>query len=205
MEPADIYRTVRKESTGSFRDRGSRFLAFAYRVHSTEEIREILDRLRKDHRNARHYCYAYRLGADKKTYRANDDGEPSHSAGKPILGQIRAFDLSNILIVVVRYFGGTLLGVGGLIKAYHSAAADALKNAEIISLTENEFLTIRFPYPVINDVMKIINDEKMKIHKQDFSAECTITASVRRSRLERIGDRFLKVEGISVTGGRKSF
>ena len=132
MSTADKYLTIEKNSDGIFKDRGSKFLAFAYPVSSPEEIKIILAELRKKYHDARHHCYAYMLGAEKETYRSNDDGEPSSSAGKPILGQIQSNNLSNILIVVVRYFGGTLLGVGGLINAYRSAAADAIRNANII-------------------------------------------------------------------------
>ena len=128
----DNYLSIEKRSEGIYKDRGSKFLAFAFPVYQEDEIKDILAELRKEYHDARHHCYAYRLGASKEIYRVNDDGEPSSSAGKPIFGQIQSNDLSNILIVVVRYFGGTLLGVGGLINAYRSAAADALINASII-------------------------------------------------------------------------
>jgi uncharacterized YigZ family protein len=128
----DSYKTIKKESQGYFKDKGSKFLAFAFPVKSEEEIKEILTRLRKEHHSARHHCYAWRLGSEEITFRANDDGEPSSTAGKPILGQLLSFEVTNILIIVVRYFGGTLLGVSGLINAYKNAAADSLNNAEII-------------------------------------------------------------------------
>lgn len=198
VDQNDAYRTIGKESEGFYRDRGSRFLSFAFRVGSEEEIKEILDRLRKKYHDARHHCYAYLLGAEKKTFRANDDGEPANSAGKPILGQIHAFDLSNILVVVVRYFGGTLLGVGGLIKAYRSATADALKNAEIIRETEDVELTIRFTYPSLNPVMKITRDEGMKILAREFSEKCEMRAAVRKSRVDAVIDRFRKLPGVKV-------
>ena len=198
MQKKDSYRTINNHSSGSFRDRGSKFLAFAYQVNSLDQVQEILEQLRREYHNAKHHCYAYRLGADKETYRANDDGEPSSSAGKPILGQIQAFDLSNILVVVVRYFGGTLLGVGGLINAYRSAAADALRNAEIIRMTEDEMLTIHFPYPAMNNVMKILNEENMKILSRKFTETCIIEAAVRKSNADRVRNRLEKLKDVKV-------
>jgi uncharacterized YigZ family protein len=127
----DVYQTIGKESQGFFKDKGSKFYSFAYSVRNEDEVKEILARLRKEHHSARHHCYAWRLGTEEITFRANDDGEPSSTGGKPILGQLQSFNVTNTLIVVVRYFGGTLLGVSGLINAYRNAAADALKNAEI--------------------------------------------------------------------------
>ena len=198
MEQRDTYRTVQRRSEGIFRDRGSKFLAFAYPVYSVEEIKEVLAGLRKEYHGARHHCYAYRLGASKEVFRVQDDGEPSGSAGYPILGQIRSNDLSNILIVVVRYFGGTLLGVGGLIHAYRSAAASAIDNAVIVSAAEQELIELRFPYPVINEVMKFIHQEGMKIQAQDFSESCLITAAVRKSRTGHVLDHFSRRDDITV-------
>jgi len=198
MDAKDSYRTIRKTSSGLFRDRGSKFLSFAYQVHSTEEIKEILAKLRREYHDANHHCYAYMLGAARETYRVNDDGEPTSSAGKPILGQIQSHDLSNILIVVIRYFGGTLLGVGGLINAYRTAAGNALKDADIIQQTENEKLILEFPYSAMNSVMKIIDENLMKIHEREFTESCRITVSIRRSHLERITSLFLRLDGVKV-------
>ncbi len=198
MDAKDSYRTIRKTSSGLFRDRGSKFLSFAYPVHSTEEIKEILGKLRREYHDANHHCYAYMLGAARETYRVNDDGEPSSSAGQPILGQIQSHDLSNILIVVIRYFGGTLLGVGGLINAYRTAAGNALKDADIIQQTENEKLILEFPYSAMNSVMKIIDENLMKIHEREFKESCKITASIRRSHVERITSLFLRLDGVKV-------
>jgi len=198
MEMKDSYQTVRNPSTGSFRDRGSRFLAFAYQVHTVDQVHRILEQLRREHHNAKHHCFAYRLGAAKETFRENDDGEPANSAGKPILGQIKAFDLSNILVVVVRYFGGTLLGVGGLINAYRSAASEALLNAEIILMTENEKIIIHFLYPATNNVMKILHEEEMKILKREFSESCVIEASIRKSHADRVRKRLEKLQEVKV-------
>lgn len=194
MAELDTYRTIKRRSEGVFRDRGSKFLAFAFPVYSTEEIKKVLAELRKEYHDARHHCYAYRLGAAKEIFRANDDGEPSGSAGNPILGQIRSFDLSNILIVVVRYFGGTLLGVGGLINAYRSASANAIQDAIIITAAEKDLVEIFFPYILMNKVMKIIRDEKMIIHEQDFTETCKIKVFIRKSRTAQLLKRLAFME-----------
>jgi uncharacterized YigZ family protein len=198
MKEKDLYRTIRNPSTGNFRTRGSRFIAFAYQVETVDQVHEILGQLRREHHNAKHHCFAYRLGAAKLTFRENDDGEPANSAGKPILGQIRAFDLSNILVVVVRYFGGTLLGVSGLINAYRSAASEALGNAEIILMTERKKIIIHFPYPATNNVMRILHEEEMNILKKEFSESCLIEASVRKSHVDRVRKRLEKLEQVKV-------
>lgn len=189
MNAFDTYRTIKQKSEGSYRDRGSKFLAFAFPVYTTDEIKRILADVKKQYHDARHHCYAYRLGAAKAVYRANDDGEPSGSAGNPILGQIRSFDLSNILIVVVRYFGGTLLGVGGLIHAYRSAASSAIQNATIITAAEQDLIEMEFPYAMMNEIMKIIRDEGMKLQAQDFDEACRIRAFIRKSRTSRLIER----------------
>ncbi|KPL26653.1 MAG: hypothetical protein AMS23_00980 [Bacteroides sp. SM1_62] len=189
MAEPDTYRTIQQRSDGVFRDRGSKFMAFAYPVYTTDEIKNILEELRKEYHDARHHCYAYRLGAAKEIFRANDDGEPPGSAGNPILGQIRSNDLSNILIVVVRYFGGTQLGVKGLIKAYRSAAAKAILDATIITAAEQDLIEINFPYSMMNQVMTIIRDERMKIREQDFTETCRIRAFVRKSRTDKVLSR----------------
>jgi len=198
MAEHDTYRTIKRRSEGVFRDRGSKFLAFAFPVYSTEEIKNSLAELRKEYHDARHHCYAYRLGAAKEIFRANDDGEPSGSAGNPILGQIRSKNLSNILIVVVRYFGGSLLGVGGLINAYRTASANAIQNATIITAAEQDLVEIFFPYILMNKVMKIIRDEKMIIQKQDFTETCKIKAFIRKSRTAELLKRLSNMEETSI-------
>jgi uncharacterized YigZ family protein len=180
------YRTIRRPSQGLFRDRGSRFIAYAWPVKTEDEIKEHLQALKKEHPSARHHCYAYRLRPDKSVYRANDDGEPSNTGGKPILGQIKSNDLTNILVVVVRYFGGTLLGVPGLINAYRSAAADALGNAEIAEKKIEEIYRVSFLYPHVNDVMKIIKEESVRILSQDFSESCSLVFSVTKEKADLI-------------------
>ena len=199
MAELDTYRTIRQRSEGVFRDRGSKFLAFAYPVYTEDEIKKTLAELRKEYHDARHHCYAYRLGAAKEIFRANDDGEPSWSAGNPIMGQIRSNDLSNILIVVVRYFGGTLLGVGGLINAYRTAAANAIQDATIITATEQDLIEIKFPYVMMNKIMKIMRDEEMKILEQDFTETCKIKAFIRKSRTERVLNRLTALEETSAS------
>ncbi len=184
-----------------FRDRGSRFLAFAFPVQSKEEIKSILESLRREYHDARHHCYAYRLGAAKNEYRSSDDGEPSGSAGRPILGQINARDLSNVLVVVVRYFGGTLLGVGGLIHAYREAAADALQKARIVEAEETEPIRVRYPYALTNDIMKIVDEEKISILDQAFTDSCSLLGRVAKSRVNQVMDRIGKLPGASASPG----
>lgn len=196
MKSPDTYRTIKQPSEGVFRDRGSKFLAFAYPVKSEEEIGSILGDLRKRYHDARHHCFAYRLGSAGQAFRVNDDGEPSGSAGKPILGQIRSHDLSNVLIVVVRYFGGTKLGVGGLIQAYRSAAAEALKHARIVEEIESNTLEILFPYQRTNDIMKIIEDEHLVIEDQEYTDTCRLRAGVPRSSTGRVLERINKLPGV---------
>jgi uncharacterized YigZ family protein len=193
----DTYKTIKSVSSGVYKEKGSRFIASAYPVKGEEDIRSALEETRKDHHTARHNCYAYVLGRDGSVWRANDDGEPSGTAGKPILGQIRSYGLSNVLIVVSRYFGGTLLGVSGLINAYKTAAGSALEDAEIIDHVIHEFYEIRYPYPAMNEVMKTIKDESITQTDHSFDLECMIKISFRLSVKERILDKFSRIEGLS--------
>ncbi|MDF2436248.1 MAG: hypothetical protein K0Q95_624 [Bacteroidota bacterium] len=191
----DTYLTIKNPAEALFKDRGSKFLAFAFPVSSEEDVKLELNKLRKLHPSANHHCYAFRLGAEKLSFRANDDGEPSNTAGKPILGQIQSKDLTNILIVVVRYFGGTLLGVSGLINAYRESAAAVIAQSEIIEKTVNDVYEIKFDYLRMNNVMKIIKDEDLQILTQDFELEPSLTFSVRKSNSNRVYDLFSKIEG----------
>jgi len=191
---SDEYKTLKDKSEGSFKDRGSKFFAFAYPVSSEEDIKEILQDLRKEYHDARHHCYAYRLGPDKLRYRANDDGEPSSSAGKPILGQLLSYDLTDLLIVVIRYFGGTLLGVPGLINAYRTSAKNAIENGIIIVKTVNDIVEIRFDYLAMNNIMRIIKDENPKMIYQSYDMNCVIHLEVRQSLTERLLKKISKVE-----------
>lgn len=194
----DEYLTVSGLSTGIFRDRGSKFIALVYRVSNIEEVESCLEKARKEYRDARHHCYAYRLGIKDDAWRVNDDGEPTGSAGKPILGQISSFEITNVLIVVVRYFGGTLLGVGGLINAYRSAAKDALQNNKIITELLMSDISINFPYAAMNNVMKIIKDEHLEQSNQKFDLSCSIHLRFRLSSNERIISRLSKVDQLEI-------
>lgn len=195
----DTYKTISKPCEGLFKDKGSKFIAYAWPVTSENEIREIIQTVKKEHYSARHHCYAWRLGHEKLQFRANDDGEPSSTAGKPILGQIQSFDLTNILIVVVRYFGGTLLGVSGLINAYRNAALDAISQAEIVEKLVEKQLLVEFDYGVMNEVMKIFKDEKLQQIDPRFDLRCRIKTLVRLSELFRIEEAFTKIEGLKIS------
>ncbi|MES2593274.1 MAG: YigZ family protein [Bacteroidota bacterium] len=194
----DTYLTIAQPCEGVFKDKGSKFLAFAFPVISESEIKKNLEDLRKQHPAARHHCYAFRLGADKQVYRANDDGEPKYTAGKPILGQIQSKDLTNILIVVVRYFGGTLLGVSGLINAYKHAATDALERSEIVERTVNDFYEITFDYLQMNGVMKIMKDEALEQVSQNFNLNCKLIFSVRKNNSMKVYELFSKISNLEV-------
>jgi uncharacterized YigZ family protein len=183
------YRTIQASSQGIYKEKGSKFLAFAFPVNSEDELKEHLEKLRKEYFDARHHCYAFVLGADKSRFRANDDGEPNHSAGDPILGQIRSKDLTNILIVVVRYFGGTKLGVSGLIQAYKVAAEDALKNAVIIEVDVMNEISIQYDYSATPDVMKLVKDFDLVIKEQSFEDRSLLKAEFKISVEERLMDR----------------
>jgi uncharacterized YigZ family protein len=185
MEP-DTYLTIKSISEGLYKEKGSRFLSLAFPVRDQEEIKSILSQVKKEHHSARHHCYAWMLGHERIIYRVNDDGEPSGSAGKPILGQINAFQITNILIIVVRYFGGKLLGVSGLINAYRTAAESALLNNEILEHHVLDHYELSFPYSSMNDVMKIIKEEAAGQSEQSFGLECRLTISFRRASGERI-------------------
>ena len=177
---ANSYKTINYSSEGIYKEKGSKFLSFAIPVTNIDEIKQILEKYRKDYYDARHVCYAYMLGDEHDIYQANDDGEPSGTAGRPILGQINSFELTNILVIVIRYFGGILLGTGGLITAYKEAAADAIMQAQIIEKTLKSEIIIRFEYPLINDVMRIIKEFEAQIITQQFATECLIKISVSR-------------------------
>lgn len=198
METKDIYRTIATVSQGIYKEKGSRFIAYAYPVATEEQIREILSGLKEKYYDARHHCYAWRLGADKKRFRANDDGEPSSTAGKPILGQLQSCDLTNILLVVIRYFGGIKLGVSGLINAYRQAAADALQNAVIVEKTVDEKIRIRFTYLVLNEVMRIVKEMEPEILERDFQVACEMLLSTRQKDIPILKNRLLKIESLSI-------
>jgi len=189
----DLYKTIASSSEGQFRDKGSRFLAFAYHVETEEETREILVEIRKRYHDARHHCFAWRLGPEMNLFRVNDDGEPSGSAGKPILGQLRSRELTDTMVVVVRYFGGTLLGVGGLINAYRTAASEALDRATIIEKRVETLLQIEFGYQVMNQVMKLVKEYELGMATQQFDTRCKMTVRAWIRDLQAIMDRFERI------------
>ncbi len=192
----DTYRTIKAASEGAYSEKRSKFLAFAMPVRSVEEVKQIVAEYQKKYYDARHVCYAYMLGAERKEFRANDNGEPSGTAGKPILGQINSNELTDILIVVVRYFGGVKLGTSGLIVAYRLAAAEAIAAAEIVEKTVDEDVTFHFEYPFMNDVMRIVKEEEPQIVVQDFDNDCTMTLCIRKDSMPRLKARLEKVSSL---------
>lgn len=195
----DTYLSIAAPAEGIYKEKGSKFIAYAYPVSTEEEIKKHIDNLKKEHYAARHHCYAYRLGFDKKKFRANDDGEPSNSAGKPILGQLLSHDLSDILIVVVRYFGGTKLGVGGLITAYKSSAVDAIEKADICEKILTSVIEVKFEYPLMNQVMKIIKDYDLELINQLFEMDCLIKMRVRKTLEPAVLSKLEDIEGARVS------
>jgi uncharacterized YigZ family protein len=194
----DSYKSIKAQSEGFYKDRGSKFFSYAYPVKTEEEIKEILDLLKKEHHSARHHCYAWRLGEREIIYRANDDGEPSSTAGKPILGQLQSFGVTNVLVVVVRYFGGTLLGTSGLINAYRNAAASALENAEIITLTIDSVFRLTYTYNEMNEVMRILKQENLNILNTRFEDICSLDFSVRESKAKKAEKLFTRFHGVKI-------
>ena len=197
-EIIEKYKTISRTSEGYYKEKGSKFFAFAYPVSSEEEIKDIQQKLRKDYYDARHHVFAWRLGADKKRYRASDDGEPSNSSGPPILGQIQSFDLTNILIVVIRYFGGTKLGVSGLINAYRTAAKEAIANNNIEEKTVMSYYRIEFSYNEMNSVMKLIKDNNINQTNQKFDLNCSMEISIKVSDEDVVTEKFKKISGVKI-------
>lgn len=184
MNQITTYRTLELPIQAEFKDKGSRFLAFAYPVQTVEQVKKHVDDLRQEHHKARHWCYAYRFGVDGNQFRANDDGEPSGSAGRPILGQIDSFELTDVLVVVVRYFGGTLLGVPGLIHAYKTSIQMALENAQIIERNIEKTVRIRFEYPYLNEAIRIAKNHQAEIIEQDLQLDCRLTIRIPLANAE---------------------
>jgi len=189
----DEYRTIKTGGEGYYTEKRSKFLAFAHHVTSVEEIKDILAGYRKKYYDARHVCYAYMLGPERTEFRANDNGEPSSTAGKPILGQINSQELTDILIVVVRYYGGVNLGTSGLIVAYREAASDAIAHSEIETRQVEELVTYSFAYPMMNDVMRIIKEMQPRIVSQTYDNTCEIRLSIRKSEAEELRSRLAKL------------
>ena len=194
----DTYKTIAQPAEGVFRDRGSKFLAFAYPISSDSEVKPIVANLKLLHPKANHHCWAIRLGIDRSVFRVSDDGEPLGTAGRPILNTLLSKNISNVLVVVIRYFGGTLLGVPGLINAYKTATEEALAQASVIEKTVNDIYTITFEYLQMNDVMRIIKEEQLQIIEQNSKLNCEIKFSVRKTRVEQVISKLVNKRGVKV-------
>ncbi|SFA37818.1 uncharacterized protein, YigZ family [Pedobacter suwonensis] len=194
----DSYKTIENTSEGIFRDKGSKFIAYAYPIRGEEEVKPFIMNLRSANPKANHFCYAYRLTPNRSVFRVSDDGEPSGTAGRPILNCLLSEDLTNILIVVVRYFGGTLLGVPGLINAYKNAGIEAIKASKIISKTVNDVYEAHFEYMQMNDVMKLSKEENLQILAQQFDINCILKFEVRKAQLNQVLSKFDKIEGVKL-------
>lgn len=195
---SDTFRTIASSSEGSYKEKGSKFLSFAFSVKNVDEINQILAQYRKQYYDARHICYAYMLGNAKNEWRANDDGEPSGTAGRPILGQINSFELTNVLVIVVRYFGGILLGTGGLITAYKEASRDALEQASIVEQTIDEIISIEFDYLLMNEVMRIVKEMSLQILDQSFDNMCAMKLAIRQSDAEKLKSKLGNIIGVII-------
>ena len=194
----DAYMTISSPCEGLYKEKGSKFLAFAFPVSTKEQVKPIVDDLRKKHHDARHVCFAYIINPQSPETRANDDGEPSGTAGRPMLGALQSKGVVNVLMVVVRYFGGTKLGTSGLINAYKTASLDALEKGEIIERNLEATLSIRFNYFVMNDVMKVMKEENPTVLSQSFDNECAMQLQVRLNDYEKLKSRLENIEGVSV-------
>ena len=194
----DTYKTIATKSEGIYKEKGSKFIALAYPVTTEDEIKEIIAGLKKEYYDARHHCYAYILGPDKSAYRQNDDGEPSGTAGRPIYGQLLSKDVTNVLLVVIRYFGGIKLGVSGLINAYKTAAKDALDNNTIIEKTIDEKYRVTFDYTEMNSVMQILKDPFVQINNQSYEERYLIDYTIRRREADRINEALRKLREVKV-------
>ena len=192
----DTFKTISKPSEGIFKDKGSRFIAYLYPIQSELDIKDIIAELKSIHPKASHHCWALRLSQDRSIFRLNDDGEPSGTAGRPILNTLLSFDLTNVIAVVVRYFGGTLLGIPGLINAYKTATNEAIQASEIIEKTVDLVFKIEFSHSVMNEVMKVVKDEHIKIFNQSFDLNCTFNLEIRQSQVNKVIDRLEKIEGL---------
>ncbi len=195
----DSYQTIVGPSEGIFRDKGSKFIGYAYPIKNEAEVKDIIAKLRALHPKARHFCWALRLTPDRHVFKLNDDGEPSGTAGRPILNTLLSADVTNILVVVVRYFGGTLLGVPGLINAYKTATVEALQANTIVAKTVNDVYKIHFDYLGMNAVMRIMKDEQLEMIKQEFDSQCTIQFEIRKANLNAVLGKLEKIEGIKIS------
>lgn len=198
--PAFSYLTIASTAEGSYKEKGSKFLSFAYPVSSEAEVKEKIEALKAEYFDARHHCYAWILGADKKHFRANDDGEPNHSAGDPILGQLRSMNLTNVLIVVVRYFGGVKLGVGGLITAYRLAAEESLRNATIVEREVCDRIMVSYPYTSTTEAMRLVKDFDLRILRQYFAEGCSLEAEIPLRNKDKFTEKvnLMKLMGVQI-------
>ncbi len=195
---SDIFKTIDKPAEGYIVEKRSKFISYIFPVKTAEEVKEIVDEYRKKYYDARHVCWAYMLGEQRDEFRANDDGEPSGTAGRPILGQINSNELTDVLIIVIRYFGGILLGTSGLIKAYREAAADAISNAKILEITIDKKFSIHFGYPILNDVMRVLKQFENANCEQDFMETCTIHITIRESEFEQLYNMLSQIYGVEI-------
>ena len=194
----DSYKTIEKIAEGYITERKSKFISYVIPVETEEEVKITLEEYRKEYYNARHVCWAYMLGPTRDDFRANDDGEPSGTAGRPILGQINSFELTNVLIVVVRYFGGTLLGTGGLIKAYKEAAAAAIENAKIVEKTIDDTFVLHFEYPLLNEVMRVLHQYEEVSWTQNFTETCEMEVKIRQSQSQQLSETLSRIYGVAI-------
>lgn len=194
----DLYNTIARPSEGVYKDKGSKFIAYAYPFTDESQLKAIVGNLKDMHPKARHHCWAYRLTPDRSVYRVNDDGEPSGSAGRPILNVLLSADITNVLVVVVRYFGGTLLGVPGLINAYKQAASEAIQVAEVVEKTVDLIFEIQFDYLQMNDIMRIIKEENLVVSDQHFDLRCKVCIAIRKGDSDRITNMLKKIDGVAL-------
>jgi len=199
MEEVSDYKTIVSESEGYFKDKGSKFIALAFHVETEDEVKEIREAVRKKYYDARHHCYAFRINPENEFSRSSDDGEPSGTAGKPILNQLLSHEITNCLIIVVRYFGGTKLGVSGLINAYKTAAIDAIDANKIIKKFITRNIELSFEYPLMNSVMRVIKDENLKITGQDFNINCRLFLEIKKNQENIALKKFDKIRGVTIT------
>ena len=195
----DEFLTINNTGKGIYKEKGSKFYGFIFAVSNEEQAKQKLEEIKSEFHDARHHCYAYRLGTGGEIHRMNDDGDPSSTAGKPIYGQILAHNLTNVMIIVVRYFGGTKLGTSGLIRAYKTASEEAINNTQIVKKTICELYTINFNYNLMNDVMKIIHDEIIEPVEKNFEASCSFTLAIRKTKENSIVNRFDKINGLIIS------
>ena len=194
----DSYKTIQRIAEGYITERKSKFISYILPIESEDEVKEILDEYRKKYYNARHVCWAYMLGHAREDFRSNDDGEPSGTAGRPILGQINSYELTNVLVLVVRYFGGTLLGTGGLVRAYKEATATAIENATIVEKTIDDKFTLKFEYPLLNEVMRVLNQYQEAKWEQNFTETCEMEINIRQSQSQELSKTLSSIYGVTL-------